>query len=67
MKGLIGTWRQADKPKSPLRIQFLPTAGGTFVVEEWMRGSQPHSLTLCHRDEEAFVATHYCPQGHQPR
>ena len=67
MKGLVGTWRQADKPDSPLRIQFSMTAGGTVLVEEWMRGSQPHSLTLYHRDGEALVATHYCPQGNQPR
>ena len=32
-----------------------------------MRGSQPHSLTLYHRDGETLVATHYCPQGNQPR
>lgn len=67
MKTLVGTWRQADKPDSPLRIQFSLTAGGTVVVEEWMRGRQPHSLTIYHRDGKSLVATHYCPQGNQPR
>ena len=67
LKGLVGTWRQADKPDSPLRIQFSLTAGGTVVVEEWMRGNQSHSLTLYHRDGETLMATHYCPQGNQPR
>ena len=67
MKTLVGIWRQADKPDSPLRIHFSLTAGGTVVVEEWMRGSQPHSLTLYHRDGKNLVATHYCPQGNQPR
>lgn len=67
MKGLVGVWRQADKPDSPLRIRFSLTAGGTAVVEEWLRGSQPHSMTIYHRDGEGLVATHYCPQGNQPR
>jgi hypothetical protein len=67
MKGLVGVWRQADKPTSPLRIRFSLTAGGTVVVEEWMAGSQPHSLTLYHRDGKGVIATHYCPQGNQPR
>ena len=67
MKGLVGTWRQADKPDSPLRIQFSLTAGGTVLVEEWMRGSQSHSLTLYHQDGKSMIATHYCPQGNQPR
>ena len=34
MKTLVGIWRQADKPDSPLRIHFSLTAGGTVVVEE---------------------------------
>lgn len=67
MNGLVGTWRQADKPGSPLRIRFSLTAGGTAVVEEWLRGSQPHSLTIYHRDGQGLIATHYCPQGNQPR
>ena len=31
-----------------------------------MRG-RPHSLTLYRRDGETSVATHYCPNGDQPR
>ena len=41
--------------------------GGTVLVEEWRRGDSPHSLTLYHRDGAGLVATHYCPQGNQPR
>lgn len=67
IKELVGVWRQADKPESPLRIRFSLTAGGTVVVEEWLRGDQPHSLTLYHRDNGRLMATHYCPQGNQPR
>ncbi len=64
---MVGVWRPADKPQSPLRIRFYLTAGKTVLVESWEVRGQPHSLTLYHRDGEALLATHYCPQGNQPR
>ena len=64
---MVGTWRRGDKPESPLRIRFYLTAGGTVLVESWEAGGKPHSLTLYHRDGDALLATHYCPQGNQPR
>jgi hypothetical protein len=64
---LAGRWRPADTPGSPLRIRFHLTAGGTVLVESWERAGKPHSLTLYHRDGAALLATHYCPQGNQPR
>ena len=67
MKGLVGVWRQAEKAASPLRMRFSLTAGGSALVEEWLRGSQPHSMTIYHRDGKGLVATHYCPQDNQPR
>ncbi len=67
LKTLVGTWRQVDKPQSPLRIRFSLTAGGSVLVEEWLRGDQPHSMTVYHRDGPDLLATHYCPQGNQPR
>lgn len=67
LEALVGTWRPADNPASPLRIRFWLTAGGTALVESWERAGQPHSLTLYHRDGGTLIATHYCPQGNQPR
>ncbi len=64
---MVGVWRPADKPESPLRIRFYLTAGGTVLVESWEARGQPHSLTIYHRDGPALLATHYCPQGNQPR
>lgn len=64
---MVGVWRPADTPDSPLRIRFYLTAGGTVLVESWEARGQPHSLTLYHRDGPALLATHYCPQGNQPR
>lgn len=64
---LVGTWRNAENPASLLRVRFSLTANGTVLVEEWRRGETAHSLTLYHRDGAGLVATHYCPQGNQPR
>lgn len=67
LKTLAGVWQPLGKPESVLRIRFYPTAGGSVLVEEWTGNGQPHSLTLYHRDGDALLATHYCPQGNQPR
>ena len=67
MKALAGTWRLAGRAASPLRIRFTPTASGTVLVEEWLNAGKPHSMTVYHRDGARLIATHYCPQGNQPR
>lgn len=67
MKGLAGVWRPADNPNSSLRVRFFLTAGGTVLVESWEARGRPHSMTLYHRDGARLLATHYCPQGNQPR
>ena len=65
---LVGRWRPADRADGTLSIRFYLTAGGTVLVESWERANgEPHSLTLYHRDGAALLATHYCPQGNQPR
>ena len=68
LKQLVGPWRPADRADGSLTIRFTLTAGGTVLVESWERaGGEPHSLTLYHRDGDTLIATHYCPQGNQPR
>lgn len=67
LKALAGVWQPLGKPESALRIRFYSTAGGSVLVEEWTGNGQPHSLTVYHRDGDALLATHYCPQGNQPR
>ncbi|MEL1250792.1 hypothetical protein [Aurantiacibacter gilvus] len=62
---LQGEWT-VDQTEQ-LRIVFEVTAGGTTVMERWMVGERTHSLTLYHLDGARLVATHYCPQGNQPR
>ena len=55
---MVGTWRPADKPESPIRIRFYLTARGTVLGERWEARGQPHSLTIDPRDGEALLATH---------
>lgn len=62
---LTGEWQVQEH--ASLRIVFEPTAGGSVIIERWMRGEQMHSLTIYHLDGERLIATHYCPQGNQPR
>ena len=62
---LTGEWRVTEQ--ASLRIVFEPTAGGSVIIERWMRGDRMHSLTVYHLDGERLIATHYCPQGNQPR
>lgn len=65
MTTLAGEWTTQEHPS--LRIIFELTAGGTVVVERWMVGERMHSMTVYHLDRDALMATHYCPQGNQPR
>lgn len=67
MKALEGTWQVADREDHPLRIRFYPTARGATLVESWEVEGRSHSLTLYHRNGDKLLATHYCPQGNQPR
>lgn len=62
---MAGEWQVKDHDL--LRIVFEPTAGGTVIIEKWMLGELMHSLTIYHLDGERLIATHYCPQGNQPR
>ncbi len=67
LKTLEGSWHKAGAPDHGLRISFYLTAGGSVLVEDWQYKGRSHSLTLYHRDGDALLATHYCPQGNQPR
>ena len=62
---LEGRWRVAET--DALEIVFEITARGQTVVERWETASGLHSMTVYHRDGEKIIATHYCPQGNQPR
>ncbi|MCB2085669.1 MAG: hypothetical protein H6919_11300 [Sphingomonadaceae bacterium] len=65
ISALVGEWDV--KEQGALKIVFEPTARGTVILEKWMVGERMHSLTVYHTDGDALLATHYCPQGNQPR
>lgn len=60
-----GRWVVAET--GALEIVFEVTARGKTVVERWETESGLHSMTVYHRDGDRIMATHYCPQGNQPR
>lgn len=62
---LEGRWQVAETDE--LEIVFEITARGQTVVERWETTSGLHSMTVYHRDGAKVIATHYCPQGNQPR
>ena len=66
LKNLVGIWKLKNK-SSDFRISFELTAADSVVVETWISKDKKHSLTLYHLDGERLIATHYCPQGNQPR
>ena len=67
LKALAGVWQNAEAPNGALRVHFTVTAAGSTVIEEWRAGEAPHSATIYHLDGDHLLATHYCPQGNQPR
>lgn len=64
---LVGSWKRAGSDGTQFRIEFELTANGTVLVERWVHRGKSHSLTLYHLDGATLMATHYCPQGNQPR
>lgn len=60
-----GRWQVAET--SALEIVFEKTARGSAMIERWETQAGLHSITVYHMDGDALMATHYCPQGNQPR
>jgi len=67
MKSLVGVW-QKEAGKSPnFSVSFELIANNSVLVETWLNKGKKHSFTMYHLDNETLLATHYCPQGNQPR
>lgn len=67
LSALVGSWKRDGTDGSRFRIEFELTANDSVLVERWINGGNTHSLTVYYRDGETLLATHYCPQGNQPR
>lgn len=67
LSGLVGNWTGKSGSGREHKVNYRLTAGGTVLVETWSLSSGRESMTLYHLDGERLLATHYCPQGNQPR
>lgn len=67
LSGLVGRWEGQFADGRTHSVTYRLTAGGTVLVETWTLGPDRESMTLYHRDGDRLLATHYCPQGNQPR
>lgn len=67
MKTLAGNWTGTFADGRRHGVRFRLTAGDSVVVETWALGNGRESMTLYALDGDRLLATHYCPQGNQPR
>ncbi len=64
---LVGTWTGPAHNGGTHTVAYRFTAAGSVLVETWTLGSGRESMTLYALDADRLLATHYCPQGNQPR
>lgn len=67
LKSLVGSWTKEGTKKTNFTIQFELIANSSTLIETWFYNKKKHSLTTYHLDGDKLMATHYCPQGNQPR
>lgn len=67
LKSLLGEWDGKFADGRAHSVSYRLTADGSVLVETWTLGPERESITLYHLDGDQLVATHYCPQGNQPR
>ena len=67
LKLLVGNWEGTTKEGHKQGISYRLSAGGSVLVETWALGPNRESVTLYSIDGNDLIATHYCPQGNQPR
>jgi hypothetical protein len=64
---LQGTWDGKFADGRAHSVTYRLTAGGSTLVETWALAPGRESMTLYHLAGDDLLATHYCPQGNQPR
>ncbi|MFC6635057.1 hypothetical protein [Microbulbifer taiwanensis] len=67
LKSLVGDWKKEGSDGSDFYISFQSGANGSVLMENWIYKDASHSFTVYHLDGGSLLATHYCPQGNQPR
>lgn len=64
---LQGTWKGRLADGREHQVNYRLSAGDTVLVETWALAPGRESMTLYYVDDGELLATHYCPQGNQPR
>lgn len=67
LSALVGEWKGKFADGREHSVAYRLTAGGAVLVETWTLAPGRESMTLYHRDGDALLADHYCPQGNTPR
>ena len=67
LKSLVGEWRGQRPDGREVGVTYRLSARDTVLVETWHLGPGRESLTVYHLDGSELMATHFCPQGNQPR
>lgn len=67
LSALAGTWSGTWASGRAHTVTYRLSAGGTVLVETWALGPNRESMTVYHLEGRRLLATHYCPQGTQPR
>lgn len=62
---LAGSFRAETPEKRSIAASYKTVSHGSALVETFTGASGNETLTVFHRDGEAFLATHYCAQGNQ--
>jgi hypothetical protein len=66
-KALVGDWQGRTEAGRTFLVNYRLIANDTVLVESWTMSPSRTSMTVYHMDGDALIATHYCPQGNQPR
>jgi hypothetical protein len=67
LKALVGDWQGRSAAGRTFLVSYGLIAGDTVLVESWTLSPTRTSMTVYHMDGDVLIATHYCPQGNQPR
>jgi hypothetical protein len=67
LKELVGEWRGQRTDGRGIGVAYRLSALDSVLVETWDLGPGRESLTLYHMDGGELMASHFCPQGNQPR
>jgi hypothetical protein len=68
LKALVGDWQGRTEGGRTFLVSYRLIANGTALVETWTMSPTRTSMTVYHMDgADTLMATHYCPQGNQPR